>query len=198
MRKMIFLCYVMLLAAAFGASARAQDAAKAPETAKAPEPAAHYYHLEFVLQEVGTDGKPTNSRSYSTTVCTGRNEQFGAIRTGNRVPIVTGGRPGSNNAGGKAELDFEYQYLDVGVNIDTREVHEIGRQLALNLKAEISSLADSMHSPNPELPNDPVIRQNSWQASVLIPVGKPTVVFSSDALDGKGGMQLVATASPLQ
>jgi hypothetical protein len=42
-----------------------------------------------------------------------------------------------------------------------------------------------------------VIRQNSWQASVLIPVGKPTVVFSSDALENKGGMQVSMTATRL-
>jgi hypothetical protein len=37
-----------------------------------------------------------------------------------------------------------------------------------------------------------------WDAPVLIPIGKPTVVFSSDALESKGGMQLVVTATLLQ
>jgi hypothetical protein len=46
--------------------------------------------------------------------------------------------------------------------------------------------------------HQPVIRQNKWQAGVLIPVGKATVVFASDSLDSKGGMQVVVTASPLQ
>jgi hypothetical protein len=36
-----------------------------------------------------------------------------------------------------------------------------------------------------------------WQASVLIPIGKRTVVFSSDALENKGGMQLSITATRL-
>jgi len=65
------------------------------------------------------------------------------------------------------------------------------------LKAEVSSLADPTHSAASELPNDPVIRQNMWQASVLIPIGKRTVVFSSDALENKGGMQLSITANRL-
>jgi hypothetical protein len=167
---------------AFAPPTRAQDTTKAPETAKAPEPPVHYYHFEFVIQEVGADGKPTNSRSYSTIVCTDRNEQFGAVRTGLRVPIITGARPGAT---GNDDLEIQYQYLDVGVNIDTRNVHEIGRQLAVQLKAEVSSLADSAPSFVSKLPNDPVIRQNMWQASVIIPVGKPTVVFSSDAFDSK-------------
>jgi hypothetical protein len=46
--------------------------------------------------------------------------------------------------------------------------------------------------------NDPVIRQSLWQGSVVIPIGKPTVAFSSDTVDSKGGMQLVVTATPLQ
>jgi len=65
-------------------------------------------------------------------------------------------------------------------------------------KPEISALTETAPSTASGLMNDPVIRQNSWQASVLIPIGKPTVVFSSDALDSKGGMHFVVTATPLQ
>lgn len=124
------------------------------------------------------------------------------IETSNSAPFVPAyesrlspARPGAT---GNDDLEIQYQYLDVGVNIDTRNVHEIGRQLAVQLKAEVSSLADSAPSFVSKLPNDPVIRQNMWQASVIIPVGKPTVVFSSDAFDSKGSMQLVVSATPLQ
>jgi hypothetical protein len=196
MRKTIVLCCLLLLVSNLSIRARAQDAAKTPETAKAPEPAVppHYYHLEFVIQELGTDGKALNSRTYSTIVSTDRAERYGAIRTGSKVPIITSALHGAT---GDGKLEFQYQYLDVGVNIDTQNVHEIGHQLAINLKAEVSTLAETPHAPTSELPNDPVIRQNSWQASVVIPIGKPTVVFTSDALDSKGGMQLVVTAAPL-
>ena len=98
-------------------------------------------------------------------------------------------------------MEFQYQYLDVGVNIDTQNVHEIGNQLAVYLKAEISSLAapaSPASATGSELANDPVIRQNSWFAPVVIPIGKPTVVFSSDALESKGGMQLVVTVTPVK
>lgn len=198
MRKIVSLCFALLFIPALMLRAAAQETAKPPETAKAPEPQARYYHLEFVVQELGTDGKPMNSRTYTTIVCNivcaDRTERYSAIRTGSRVPIITGALHGTT---GDSKLEFQYQYLDVGVNIDTQDVHEIGQKLAVYLKAEISSLADSGHASASELPNDPVIRQNTWQASVVIPVGKPTVVFSSDALDSKGGMQLVVTATPL-
>jgi hypothetical protein len=196
MHKRTIVCCLLLLAPALTLHARAQDTAKAPEAAKAPEPPTHYYRLEFVIQELGSDGKPSNSRTYSTTVSTGRNDHYGAIRTGARVPIITGALHGPTNTG-ESKLEFQYQYLDVGVSIDTENVHENGGQLSMLLKAEVSSLADPTHASTSELPDDPVIRQNSWQASVLIPIGKPTVVFASDALESKGGMQLSMTATRL-
>ena len=195
---MIACCFLLLVPAMEPRAAHAQETAKAPETAKSTEPPAHYYHLEYVIQELGTDGKPTNSRTYSTVVGTERHEQFSAIRTGSRVPVITGALHGPTGEATQAQLEYQYQYVDVGVNIDTQNVREIGHQLAIDLKAEISALAESEHSTATGLVNDPVIRQNSWQASVLIPIGKPTVVFSSDALDSKGGMHFVVTATALQ
>jgi hypothetical protein len=199
MRKLTIACCLLLLIPALLVRARAQETAKAPETVNPPEPPAHYYHLEYVIQELGSDGKPTNSRTYSTTVGTDRHQQFSAIRTGSRVPIITGAlHSPTNGPNGESKLEFQYQYLDVGVNIDTQNVREVGHQLAIDLKAEVSSLAETGPSTASGLVNDPVIRQNMWQASVLIPVGKPTVVFSSDALDSKGAMHLLVTATPLQ
>src|ERR1700761_680527 len=188
MRKKIVICCLLLVAPALTLHARAQDTTKIAEAAKAPEPKAHYYRLEFVIQELGSDDKPTNSRTYSTTVSTGRNDHYGAIRTGSRVPIITGALHGPTGTS-ESKLEFQYQYLDVGVNIDTENVHENSGQLSMLVKAEVSSLADTTHSSASDLPNDPVIRQNMWQASVLIPIGKRTVVFSSDALENKGRMQ---------
>ena len=201
MRKLAIVCCILLLMPALVLRARAQETAKAPETAKPAEPPSHYYHLEFVVQELGSDGKPTNSRTYSTIIATGRRgrEQMSAIRTGSRVPIITGALHGPGGEARDAKLEYQYQYLDIGVNIDAEDVQELGGELAIYLKAEISSLApEAAPSTASGLINDPVVRQNSWQASVLIPVGKPKVVFSSDALNTKGAMQLVVTASPLQ
>ena len=198
MRKFTFVCSLLLLIPFLVPRAGAQDKPKAPDAAKPPEAPTHYYHLEYVVQELGSDGKPVNSRTYSTIVGTDRGDQFSAIRTGSRVPIITGALHGPNGEAKEGKLEFQYQYLDVGVNIDTNNVHEIGQKLAIYLKAEISTLAEPAPAPASGLVNDPVIRQNTWQASVLIPIGKPTVVFSSDALDNKGAMHLVVTATPLQ
>jgi len=197
MRKFTIACCLLLLIPTLMVRARAQETSKTPETVKPPELPAHYYHLEYVIQELGSDGKPVNSRTYSTIVGTDRHEQFSAIRTGSRVPIITGAFHGPTGQATESKLEYQFQYIDVGVNIDTQNVREIGHQLAIDLKAEITSLAETAPSTASGLVNDPVIHQNMWQASVLIPVGKPIVVFSSDALDSKGAMHLVVTATPI-
>jgi hypothetical protein len=176
MRKITLYCCLLLLILSCGRTALAQDAPKAPDT---PAPPAHYYHVDFVVQELGSDGKPVNSRSYTTTVNTGSHESV-SVRASSRIPVLTG--------------VSQYQYVDVGINIDARDAHEIGRQLALNLTADVSSMA-AMADPSP---HQPVERHNKWQAAVLIPVGKATVVFASDALESKGSMQLMVNATPLQ
>lgn len=175
MRKTAIFCCLMLLIPALGHHAFAQDASKAPEPT-------HYYHLDFVVQESGEDGKPVNSRSYSTSVSTD-DRKFGSIRTGSKIPVITGGE--------KQDL----QYMDVGVNIDTHSAREIGHQLSFDLTADVSSVATTNSQG---LSAHPVVHQNRWQAVVLIPIGKPMLVFSSENLENKGKMQLMVTATPLQ
>jgi hypothetical protein len=44
----------------------------------------------------------------------------------------------------------------------------------------------------------PVTRQNQWRSAVVIPVKKPTVVFSSDDVSSKRQLQLELTATPVK
>ena len=196
MRKIAVFCFLLLLTPALAPRAFAQDAPKPPDAAKPQELPDHFYRLDFVIQEVSAEGKATNSRSYTCTVGTSRSdrsEQNSTIRTGNRVPIITGAS--APTGGTENKLANQYQYIDLGVNIGLQSAHEVGNQLALYLKTEISSLAPES---SPMGGSDPVIRQNYWQSSVVIPLSKPTVVIKSDDLDTKGGMQVVVTATPLQ
>jgi hypothetical protein len=178
-----------MLAPFAGHRALSQDAPKTQEIAKAPESPVHYYHLDFVIQELGADGKPINSRSYTTTISSDLREKGASIRANSRIPYSSGSTLVNTQL-----VNTQFQYVDVGVNIDARSTHEIGRQLSLDLTADVSSVGSSSDSSL----HQPVIRQNKWQALVLIPISKPTVVFTSDALDNKGSMQVVVTATPLQ
>ena len=138
-----------------------------------------YYRLDFVVKELES-GKVINARSYSTTVSTG-GTGASVIRSGNKVPISTGGAgPGS------------LTYLDIGVNIDSRAAREIQEQLALNVSAEISSIATEPPS------NPPLVRQTKWESNVIVSLRKPTTVFSSDDPTLKRQLQLELTAIPIK
>jgi hypothetical protein len=190
MRKITLISCLLFFTVYLGQNAFAQDAGtqQSPKTQNATSAQVnHFYRLDFAVEEVGGDGKPTNSRSYSTIVVTDSHEVM-SIRTGSRVPIVVG----NVDTNGKEGMQFQYQ--DLGVNFDVRELREIGRQLSLNLTAVLSGLAGTSES----VAHQPIIRQNRWQGYVLIPTGKPTVVFSSDSLDSKGSTRILVTATPLQ
>ena len=192
MRKIIFTFCFVFIGLAFAPHAIAQDAPKTQETATPAAVPGHYYHLEFIVQELGADGKPMNSRTYTTTTSTDARDNA-SIRSNSRIPVATGSYQTGSDAASTL-VNTQFQYMNVGVDIDVHRAREIGRQLSFDLTADISSMAESR---DPKL-HQPVIRQNKWQAAVLVPVGKPTVVFTSDALDSKGSMQLVVTATPVE
>ena len=186
MRKItVFFC-LLVLALTVSQTAIAQDSgstAKPQDSAKAPEPPVHFYHLDLVLEQVGSDGKPTNSRSFAITISTDRHDSNTEIRTGARVPIQTGGS------------SSQFQYQDVGINFDARNAREAGGKLTFYLAADVNSVAAPK---DPSTTGPPVTEQNKWQSNVLVPIGKATTVFSSDDIQSKGGMQLVVTATLLQ
>jgi hypothetical protein len=143
-----------------------------------------FYHLDFVVKEVA-DGKVINSRSYSTMISTGGNPLPAEIRAGNKVPIQTG--PAGNR---------QPDYLDVGVNFDCRSAGEVESQLALNVTAEVSNLAPGQIPGSGPLP--PLLRQNKWSSDVILPLRKPTVIFSSDDPTSTHKMQVELTATPIK
>jgi len=191
MRKIAISCF-LLLTLPFAGRTFAQNETKVSEAGKQAEQVVHYYHLDLAVQEVGENGKPVNSRTYSCMVSTARGERD-SVRVGSRVPIATG-----SSSNGAEAVNTQFQYQDLGVDFDVNEVHEVAGKLAMNLGAEIHSLGPITHIGGPNGPVEPASQHNRWQTPVLIPIGKATVVFTSDDIDSKGGMQVVATATLLQ
>jgi len=141
----------------------------------APPDPSRFYKLEFTVKELSS-GKVTNSRSYVTIVHAQDNTQ--SIRTGDKLPVAQGG-------GG-------FTYIDVGVNIDVTYLTQTGNDLRLHVTADISSAEKDSTLPNP------IIRQTRWSSAIVLPLKKPTVLFSSDATASKSQTQLELTATPLQ
>lgn len=181
MRKLAVLCTLLAILGLCSLKASGQDAKSPEATAKTAEGPIHFYHLEFVVQELGSDGKPANSRTYTVDTNTDRANREVSIRTGSRVPVSTG--------------EHQVQYIDLGVNLDVHSTREVEGKLALNVTADISSLANPASAGQS---STPVIRSNRWQAPVLVSLNRPTIIFTSDSLDSKGNMQIQLTAKPIQ
>jgi hypothetical protein len=183
MKNAMLLTAALFASLALAPSTIAQDQAQPVVAPAKPVEPEHFYKLVFVVEQLNSEGKPVNSRSYTTTISTAPRASD-RIRTGSKVPVATG----------TSEAPTQWQYLDVGVSFDVNDVREVGKQLALRVNADVSAIAPS---PDSKL-SQPVIRNNQWAALVLIPIGKATPIFTSDDVDGKGALQVVATVTLLQ
>ena len=142
---------------------------------KADKPDTKFFKLDFVLKEM--DGsKVVNARSYS--MFSGTSAVPSSIRTGVKVQ----------------EGDSEHpNWTDIGVRIDVREIRQIGNDLAFYATTEITGLPQDSSAG----PGRPIMRQYVWSSEVLIPIKKPTVIFSSDSTTSKTQMQVELTATPV-
>ena len=189
MRRSILIFCLLLVMPAFARNAAGEDTAKAP--AAAPAQPAHYYHLNFVVEQLDATGKIVNSRSYLATVVTGLPYETTDIKTGSRVPIASG----EYSAGLGGKINTQFQYIDLGIRIIVRDAREVGRQLAFAVVANLSNVGGQTEISQVR---EPIIRQYTWQSPVLIPIGKPTVIFKSDEMDSKASTQIVVTATRLE
>jgi hypothetical protein len=149
-----------------------------------PVPAPRLYKLEFVVKEVEND-KVVNSRAYSLSLSANSRENA-SIRAGSRVPYATTSNPATTK---------QYTFYEIGVNIDCRDARELpAGQLTLNLTVDVSSIVATKESGG-DAP--PVVRNTRWSSPVMVPIKKPTTVFSSDDPAGNRRMQLEVTALPM-
>lgn len=165
----------VFMAGLLAASCLAQDAKSTPPTLEKQK----FYRLVFVLREVEGE-KVINSRSYSMVLASEHARD--SIRTNSKLPVGAG----ANN----------WQYIDVGVNIDCQDAEESGTQLSLKLKADITS---PMVEADQKIPAGagPVLRTNQWESRVILPLRQPTLLFSSDDPGSQRKMQLQLTATPI-
>ncbi len=165
---------ILLISALSAASLAQSDEAK-----KAPPPEKKFYRLDLAVKELD-GGKTVNSREYFMMVSTGHENN--SLRTGTKLPVGT---------------EDHRSYMDVGVNFDCREVGMTASgELSMNLSADVSSVADGDLKAAPA--GYPVLRTNRWSSGVLVPLERPTVVFSSDDLASKRRMQLEVTATAVK
>jgi len=185
-RLLTVVCLLMLA----GGVGLGQDKSEVGATSSAQASIGKHYQIVFVVQEV-EGGRVINSRRYATDMSfEGVKSGSGSIRTGAKVPIATGSfsSPSGN-------VPTQFTYVDVGFNADFDNAHLEDDKAYLRLTVELSS-SDAAAPNNPI--HNPTIRQNRWVAGVTVPLGKPTVVFSSDDLTSKRTMQVELTVTPVK
>jgi hypothetical protein len=148
------------------------------EASKTAEKMISVYRLEFVVREL-EDGKKINSRSYTMSVQDG---DTGRIRVGNRIPYNTG--------------KDQFQYFEVGINIDCR-LHDHGSYILLEgTSIEISSIVKDESSTG-GTPN-PIVRQARSSVAAAITPGKPTVITSLDDVSSNRRYEVEVTATKVK
>lgn len=173
----MFLIVVLLVAGCFAQN----DPAKA-EAAPTAEP--KFFRLDFVVKELES-GKVVNSRTYTMTVKTDVGTRWTETRVsaGSRLPVPP--EPSEKRGAG-------VNYVRVGTDITCRGTQELGNWLSTHVDAGISTGVSEPGAPAP------VIRHVTWNPPVVVQLGKPTTIFSSDDPTSKRQMQLELTARPIK
>lgn len=147
-------------------------------------------HLKLVYRtlQIGEDGKAASSHSYSTIVVanTGHASQS-EIRSDDKVPIAVNSSSGN----------VEYQYQIVGTDIDTYGEKLSGDRLTVNLTVNLSEIGKSVVVAEKSI-TAPVVRQLKWQSDVIVTLGKPTIIFTSDNPSDTGKTELELTATEIK
>ncbi len=182
MPKLFTLIFAVLaLALAPLAGAQSPDGSPNPvsthgdQPAKAPD---RFYRVTLRVLEFSPENKLADTRTYMATMPTGtRAGHATSIRSGDRVQISSSG-----------------QLFDTGVKIDLADAEEAEHLLALDVTADIATLS----ALPPASAEHPFVRQLRWVSVITIPIGKPTVVFSSDNASDHGRTELEVTANPIR
>ncbi len=171
------LLLIALVAGALGAPCFGQNE-KNTEANATPAAKEKFYRLDFSVRELEGE-RIVNNRDYSLILSSpGRHS---SIRAGAHVPVSTTGPVSTTRD------------VYVGVNIDCDRAQEVDNQFQLNVRSDISSMFESDEKGT----GIPMVRSNTWQSDVVVPLRRPTLLFSSDDPATKRKMQLVLIVTPL-
>lgn len=143
----------------------------AQNTAKPAEPAtggSKPYRLVWTITETDA-GKQVGTQHFSMVVLSGGRT---TMKLGSKVPVVTG----SYSPNSTAAVQTQFQYLDVGLNIDA-SLDELGIGLRLRSKVEQSSVADEKITGDVR---EPIIRQAVMEGTSMVSLNKLVRLGSLD------------------
>ncbi len=177
MRKFWWLVAMVALLAPL-AFAQQTPESKPPAAAGAERPPSTY-RRDFNVYEL-TDGKKTNTRSYSLVLQD--NREYNRIRAGLRMPVVTGSAQGGPPT---------TSYIDIGWSINCRLLPH-GDAPVLEATTDLNNLSEE-HSPT----GNPVMRSIGSSTTAAITPGKPLMLSSIDDVITNRRFQVEVTATKL-
>lgn len=194
-KALLIPCVLLLFTAGAMAQPQTKEIAVAVPVNQHKNVTPQFFRLKFVVKEL-QGKKVIDSRSYTTEISATPIgvqpsvswDNHRSIRAGDRVP--TSNKPGAN-----------YQYVDVGTEIDCANPVLMGNRLAMQVTASISNVVKlagyESSSNSSQTPVHPIFQTNRWNSEVLIPIGQPTVLFTSEDPTSTHTMELDVTATPL-
>lgn len=142
-----------------------------------------FYRLDFTLREM-EDQRALSVKKFTAFSTTDEKMNGATIRTGTKVPYTVSNNP--NN--------IQFNYVDIGVNIDVPYLREQSGHLVIRIIAEVTSIPAS----DGPVTSSPIVRQNRWNLTTLIEPLKAATLVSSDDLNSKRRLQLEVVATPVK
>jgi general secretion pathway protein D len=100
--------------------------------------------------------------------------QKASLKIGDRVPVATGSfQPGIGGVGINPLVNTQFQYIDVGVNIDVQPTVHAGREVTLKLTMEVSSVSSHVSIGGID---QPVIGQRRVEHTIRLKDGEASLM----------------------
>jgi general secretion pathway protein D len=117
--------------------------------------------------------------------------QKATLKIGDRVPVATGSFSGTGSTGISPLVNTQFQYIDVGVNVDvTPRVHP-DNEISLKIKIEVSSVTGTQSIGGI---NQPIISQRSVDHDIRLKDGEVSILggllqrTETDSVNGWPGL----------
>jgi general secretion pathway protein D len=117
--------------------------------------------------------------------------QKATLKIGDRVPVATGSFSGTASSGISPLVNTQFQYIDVGVNVDvTPRVHP-DNEISLKIKIEVSSVTGTQNIGGI---NQPIISQRSVDHDIRLKDGEVSILggllqrTETDSVNGWPGL----------
>jgi len=164
MRTLAFSCVALMVAALVPAAA--QEKNNTPIV----------YKVEYRIRD-GSDAASKSGRRYTMLMDTTGRSTF---KVGERVPVATGSfQSGPGGVGVNPLVNTQFNYLDIGVNIDTNVKEQDGK-VSLFSSMDISTIVEHKQQAGSTVLSNPTVAQIRVIVSTQVTPGKPTLVASID------------------